>query len=88
MKKLIALMAIVITVLLAGGCEKPQTTPSARDITPPSANRRTVQTLEAKPSDIQDLYTKWEQEHWKVLSTSKVTIRADGTKTRTVELFR
>jgi len=88
MKKLAPLMAIVIAVLLTGGCKKPQTTPSVRDITPPSADRRTVQTVETKPSDIQDLYTKWEQEHWKVLSTSKVTIQEDGTRTRTVELFR
>jgi PBP1b-binding outer membrane lipoprotein LpoB len=88
MKKLVPLVAIVITVLLAGGCEKPRTTSSVTDNAPQTPDHKTVQTVETNPSDFGDLMTKWEHEHWKVLSTSGLSTQADGTMTRTVELAR
>lgn len=88
MKELVPLMATVTTVLLAGGCQKPQTTSPVTDNATQTPNHKTVQTVEKTPSDFGDLMTKWEHEHWKVISTSRLSIQPDGTGTRTVELAR
>ena len=85
MKELVPLIGIV---MLAGGCEKPRSTAPVTDNATQTPNHKTVQTVEKNPSDFGDLMTKWEHEHWKVISTSRLSIQPDGTGTRTVELAR
>jgi hypothetical protein len=87
MKRTPLLGIFAAAAIYAGGCgQQKESTPPAENKSTGTPVYKTVETTEKSDDDFMALMTQWQQEGWKVLSSSARSTNPDGTMHRTVKL--